>query len=161
MTDYTIVAVDDLPDAPSPAKHKKEVDEAVGATEFGFNVYEADPGEELPLGYHYHPNHQELFYVIKGELAFETPEEEFRVGSGEVFFVSAGAPQKGRAVGEESARVVATGAPKQSDEAIVTEYCSTCDEVTEREYSKIEEGDEATIILTCATCGAETDRFHS
>ena len=41
VADYPTVAVDDLPDAPNPTRRKKEVDEAVGATAFGFNVYVA------------------------------------------------------------------------------------------------------------------------
>ena len=42
--DVTKVAVAELPDAPNPTRRKREVDEAVGATEFGFNHYVADPG---------------------------------------------------------------------------------------------------------------------
>jgi hypothetical protein len=51
MADYEKVAVEALPDAPNPTRHKKEVDEAVGATEFGFNVYQATPGQRIPWGY--------------------------------------------------------------------------------------------------------------
>jgi len=58
MPEYEHVTVEDLPDAPSPTRHKREIDEAVGATEFGFNVYVADPGEQLPWGYHHHPDHE-------------------------------------------------------------------------------------------------------
>lgn len=64
MTDYEIDNIDDISSSPSSTKDKKEIDEAVGATEFGFNVYTAEPGEQLSFGYHYHPNHEELFYNV-------------------------------------------------------------------------------------------------
>lgn len=158
MADYEHVRVDDLPDAPNPTSHKKEVDEAVGATEFGFNVYTADPGERIPWGYHRHPNHEELFYVLSGELEVETAEGTVRVREDEAFFVPENAPQKARAVGDQPARVIIAGAPKQSDEAIIEEECPECGDVTDRTY---EVGNEETYVLHCAACGAETDRFHA
>ena len=51
-----------------------DADVAVGASAFGFDVYEAAPGERLPWGYHRHPEHEEPFYVVAGELAVETPD---------------------------------------------------------------------------------------
>lgn len=155
MPAYRKVAVDELPDAPNPTRHKKEVDEAVGATAFGFNVYVADPGEIVPWGYHRHPEHEELFYVLEGELAVETPDGEFAVDAGEAFFVPRDAPNEARAVGESPARFVAVGAPKVDDDSVIEERCPGCDEVTERESHR--EDDE--VVLTCAACGAETRRF--
>lgn len=159
MSGYEHVTVEDLPDAPSPTRHKREIDEAVGATEFGFNVYVAEPGEQLPWGYHHHPDHEEAFYVVTGEVRFETPDGEFLVGSGEAFFVSPGAPQKGVAVGDERAHVIAVGAPKASDEAVVRELCPECGERTGRDYETTEEDGRSVVVLSCAECGTETLRF--
>jgi quercetin dioxygenase-like cupin family protein len=129
MTDseFRKVAVDDLPDAPNPTRRKKEVDEAVGATEFGFNVYVADPGQQLPWGEHRHPSHEELLYVVAGEIRAETPGDDYAVGLGEAFFVPPGAQQRAVAVGEGPARVIAVGAPKVDDGAIIEEQCPECD----------------------------------
>ena len=152
---YRKVAVDDLPNAPSPAREKREVDEAVGTTEFGLNVYVADPGEELPWGYHHHPNHEEVFLVVAGELVVETPEGPYRVGENEALYVPPDHRNRARAAGEESCRVVAVGAPKASDEAVIREACPDCGTETGREYDR--EGDE--VVLRCADCGRETKRF--
>lgn len=154
---YHVVRVDDLPDAPGPSAHKSEVDEAVGAEEISFNVYVAEPGERIPLGYHHHPEHEELFYVIDGELAFETPEGEFRVGPGEAFFVEPGAPQSSRAAGDAPARVVVAGAPKGRNHATVLETCPEC----EREVECTLEKTETTAVVSCAECGAEIERYHA
>ncbi|WP_254534569.1 cupin domain-containing protein [Halomarina litorea] len=160
MTDapgYRHVVVDDLPDAPNPTRHKKEVDEAVGASEFGFNVITAAPGERLPWGYHRHPDHEELFYVLAGTVAFETSEGTFEVGAGEAFFVPRDAPNRGVAVGEAAARVVAVGAPKASDDAAIEEECAVCGAVTGREFAVVDHEGERAYQLSCADCGAELD----
>lgn len=159
MPDYAHVTVDDLPDAPSPTRHKKEVDEAVGATAFGFNRYTADPGEQLPWGRHHHPDHEEVLYVLSGTVRVDTPDGEFRVGSGEAFFVPAGAPQKAVAAGDEPAEVIAVGAPKETDRAVIREACPECGEVTGREYEYTEEDGRTVVVLTCGECNAETLRF--
>jgi quercetin dioxygenase-like cupin family protein len=155
--DYRRVDVEDLPDAPNPARRKKEVDEAVGATEFGFNLLVADPGERLPWGYHRHPDHEELFYVLSGTVRFETADGTVEVGEGEAFFVPRDAPNRGEAVGDEPARVVAAGAPKDADRAVVEEECPECGAATDREYEVVEADGERAYRLTCAGCGAEVD----
>jgi len=156
---YAHVAVDDLPDAPNPTRHKKEVDEAVGATTFGFNVIVADPGERVPWGYHRHPDHEELFYVLSGTLHVETPDRDYEVTADEAFFVPRDAPQRAVA-GEDGCRLVAAGAPKATDDAVLSEPCPACGAETDREYDALET-DEATVyVLTCADCGAETERLR-
>lgn len=151
---YQTVDVDAMDSVPAPCRSKKEVDEAVGASAFGFNVYEADPGERLPWGYHRHPEHEELFYVLAGELAFETADGTHRVAAGQAFFVPEDHPNAGRAVGEEPARVVAVGAPKATAGAVLSEECPECGAVTDREFEKTTEGDERVVRLYCSDCGA-------
>lgn len=153
---YRKVSVDELPDAPNPTRHKREIDEAVGATEFGFNLYEADPGQRVPWGYHRHPEHEELFYVLEGHLHIETSAGEFRVASEEAFFIPADHPNRARA-GKEGACFIAVGAPKDSDRAVISEDCPVCDERTDRDY-RVEDGG-ALYVLFCADCGAEVDRL--
>lgn len=161
MTGYRKVTIDDLPNAPNPTREKKEVDEAVGATEFGFNVFRADPGEQLPWGYHRHPEHEELFYVVAGEIVVETPEQEYAVAAGEAFFVPPGHLNLARAVGDGVAEVIAVDAPKGDDGATIEEECPACGDVTDRTSDAVAEGEETVYVLSCAECGVETSRFRS
>lgn len=154
--DYRKVSVEELPDAPNPTRHKREVDEAVGATEFGFNLFVADPGERAPWGYHRHPTHEELFYVLEGALHVETPVDEFQIGPGEAFFIPADHPNCARA-GNEGARFIAVGAPKDADGAVISEVCPDCGEQTDRDYRVEDDG--AVYVLLCSDCRAEVDRL--
>ncbi|QZP37534.1 cupin domain-containing protein [Halobaculum magnesiiphilum] len=161
---YRHVAVDDVPNTPNPTRAKRELDEAVGASLFGCNYYEADPGERVPWGYHRHPDHEELFYVIAGELEVETPARTYRVGADEAFFVPADAPNRAVAAGDEPCRFLAVGAPKDADGAVICEECPACGAATDREYEVEATGEGAdpdaeVYVLRCAACGAETDRF--
>lgn len=155
MAEYPTVTVDALPDAPAPCRHKKEVDEAVGATAFGFNVYVAEPGERLPWGYHYHPEHEELFYVIAGRLVLDTPDDHIPVEAGEAIFVPAGAKNRAHATGDEPARVIAVGAPKNADTAVIEDHCPACGEATGRTAEQ--DGD--AYVLICGACGEPVDRI--
>jgi len=155
MPDYEKVAVEELPDAPNPTSHKKEVDEAVGATEFGFNLYVAEPGQRFPWGYHRHPDHEELFYVLDGRIDVETPDEVIEVGAGEALFVPRNAPNRAVAAGSIPARVVAVGAPKDSDGAVIAEECPACGAESDRSYEV--DGDD--YVLSCAACGETVDRL--
>jgi mannose-6-phosphate isomerase-like protein (cupin superfamily) len=183
VPEYPRVQVDELSDMPNPTAHKKEVDEALGASAVGFNVYVARPGERLPWGYHYHPDREELLYVLEGELEVETtetpethpenveadePAEEdewpnrepsFHVGAGEALLIPAGAPQCTRAVGESSTRVIAVGAPKDADSTLIEEYCPACEDRTDRTYESRDEDGEPIYMLSCVECGTETDQF--
>ena len=155
MADEEIVTVAELPDAPNPTRHKKEIDEAVGATAFGCNLYVADPGQRLPWGYHQHPDHEELFYVLAGRLVVETADGDRDLAAGEAMFVPPGVPTCARAVGDEPARVMAVGAPKESDGAVVNEPCPSCGESTDRDS----ESRDGAFLLFCADCGTQTDRL--
>jgi len=157
---YRHLHVADARDAPSLTDHKYELDEAVGAREFGFNVYEAGEGQRLPWGRHHHPEHEEAFYVLDGEITVEMgPEgetETVRVGSDEALFVPAGTTNRAVATADGT-RVVAVGAPKASDGVVIEEPCAACGESTGRDYEV--EGGGDVYVLYCAECGAEADRL--
>lgn len=159
MGDYRKFALDDVPNSRAPARIKKELDEFVDATEFGFNVYVADPGTVIPWGYHRHPNHEEMFFVLSGELLIETPEEDYRVGRDEGFYVPRNHKNRARVAGDNPARFVAVGAPKASDDTIIEEECLHCGEVTGREFEVVTESGEDWQVLYCDACGKEIRRF--
>lgn len=157
---YRHLHVEDARDAPSLTDHKYELDEAVGARAFGFNVYVASEGQPLPWGRHHHPEHEEVFYVLDGALTVEMgPEgetETVRVGADEALFVPPGTANRAVAA-EDGTRVAAVGAPKEGDGAVIEEPCEACGESTGRDYEIEESGD--VYVLYCAECGAEADRL--
>jgi mannose-6-phosphate isomerase-like protein (cupin superfamily) len=83
----------------------------------GLRVYEAAPGQQLPLAYHYHDEQVEAFYVLEGRLHVETPEGEFVVERDEVFVAEPGNPHRAHnpTDAEGSVRVLALGAPSVDD----------------------------------------------
>jgi quercetin dioxygenase-like cupin family protein len=159
MPDYEHLAIEDVPNVIAPSDEKREIDEAVGAAAMGVNVYVARPGQSIPFGMHSHPDQEELFYVIAGELVFETPDEDYRVGADELFFVRPDSPHRARAAGDEPARVLAIGAPGEADAATIAELCPHCGETTDRDFAIDDAGPERELVVSCASCGAETDRY--
>jgi quercetin dioxygenase-like cupin family protein len=154
---------EDAPDAPSRTTHKYELDQAVGATQFGFNRYVAAPGQRVPWGRHAHPEHEEAFYVIRGGVEFRVgpldDQETVRVGPGEVFYVPPNTPQEAVAVGDEELEMLAIGAPKATDGAVIEEECPACGEVTGRTFEVEDDG--GTYVLSCEGCGEVVDRLVS
>ena len=86
-------------------------------SKLGLRVYELEPGDQSALGYHYHDEQVEAFYVLDGTLHVETPEDEFVVEKDQALFVDPGSPQ--RAYNPDDAdgavRVLAIGAPTVDD----------------------------------------------
>lgn len=157
MSEYRKLAVEDVENTPNPTRVKRELDEAVGATAFGLNYYVADPGEQVPWGRHRHPDHEEAFYVLSGELQVETPEGEFSVGADELFFVPENCWNRAVAVGDEPCRLLALGAPKDSDSSVIEDECPECGELTRWETERMDDAEGW--VLRCSDCGAETKRI--
>jgi mannose-6-phosphate isomerase-like protein (cupin superfamily) len=86
------------------------------------NRYRAEPGEQLPLKYHYHDAQEEAFYVLSGTLAVETPDGTHTVGSGSLFTATPGSPHRAfnPADADGPVEVLAVGAP--TGEGGVHEY---------------------------------------
>ncbi|MFB6186009.1 MAG: cupin domain-containing protein [Halobacteriaceae archaeon] len=160
MAEYRKIAVSDIENSPNPTTIKKEVDEALDIAAFGFNVYTVKQGEQMPWGYHYHPSHEEVFYVCSGSITVETADGTQEVNSGEIFYVPPGSPNRAYNPNDEPARVIAVGAPKDEDDSIIEEYCHNCEAITERisEHITDEKGREGYRLL-CAQCNTETNRF--
>jgi mannose-6-phosphate isomerase-like protein (cupin superfamily) len=87
-----------------------------GLERLALNRFRAEPGEMLPLAYHYHDEQEEVFYVLSGTLSVETPEKTYEIERDDVFTVEPGSPQ--RAFNPETAtaavEVLAIGAPPVS-----------------------------------------------
>jgi uncharacterized cupin superfamily protein len=115
---YSIVDPDEVDPAPDRPCDLRRLTEAAGLSEMAINRYRADPGEQIPLAYHYHDDQEEAFYVVSGELHVETPEGTKVAGAGHLFAVSPGSPQRAYnpADAEESLEVLAIGAPAGTEE---------------------------------------------
>lgn len=83
----------------------------------GLRLYVADPGEQLPMQYHYHDEQVEAFYVLEGCLHVETPAGEHVVETDQVFVVEPGSPHRAfnPPDADGAARVLAIGAPSLQD----------------------------------------------
>ncbi|WP_435099094.1 cupin domain-containing protein [Halarchaeum sp. P4] len=114
---YHVIDPEDLDPTPERPCDRRPVGEAAGLENFALNVYTAEPGEEIPLAYHYHDEQEEAFVVLDGTLSVETPERDYAVESGETFVAEPESPHRAYVPEDaaESARVVAVGAPAVDD----------------------------------------------
>jgi quercetin dioxygenase-like cupin family protein len=103
--------------AVSPAEGRpcelRRLTAATDLSNLAVNRYRADPGEQLPLKYHYHDEQEEAFYVLAGTLAVETPDGTHTVPSGSVFTATPGSPHRAHnpADADEAVAVLAVGTP--------------------------------------------------
>jgi mannose-6-phosphate isomerase-like protein (cupin superfamily) len=114
---YRVVDTTEVEATPDrPSRHRGLV-EPGELTNMAINRFEAEPGEMLPLAYHYHDDQQEAFFVLRGELHVETPEGTYEVGADELFVADPESPQRAYnpEVGDETAHVLAIGAPAVDD----------------------------------------------
>ncbi len=114
---YHVVTPDELEPVPDRPCELRRVSEAAGFEEMAANWFRAEPGEEIPLAYHYHDDQEELFYVIEGTLHVETPEGTYEVPEGSLFAVEPESPQRAHNPADADAPVttLAVGAPAVDD----------------------------------------------
>lgn len=95
----------------------RPVADASGLTKLGCRVYRVEPGEQIPLAYHYHDEQEELFHVTEGTLHVETPDGEFVVPAGHLFVADPDSPHRAYvpADADGTADVLAVGAPPVDD----------------------------------------------
>ncbi|WP_256546202.1 cupin domain-containing protein [Halobellus inordinatus] len=93
---------------------------AAGLSNVAVNRFRAEPGEQLPLKYHYHEEQEEAFYVLSGTMHVETPEETFVVDTDELFAVDPESPQRAYnpADADTDLVVLAVGAPAVDGDAV-------------------------------------------
>ena len=118
--DYSVVDPDDLEYVDDRPCDLRRLSEAAGMGEVAINRFDADPGEQLPLAYHYHETQEEAFIVLSGTLHVETPEGELEVPEGSLFAAPPEEPH--RAYNPDDAdgpvSVIAIGAPPVDGDAV-------------------------------------------
>lgn len=114
---YHVVSTEDLADTPDRSCTRLAIGETADLESVAINYYEARPGEQIPLAYHYHERQEEAFYVLSGSLAVETPEGEFAVESDETFIAEPESPHRAYnpETAADSVEVLAIGAPPVED----------------------------------------------
>ena len=110
---YRVVDTDELDPAPDRPCEMRPVTSAAELDEMAVNRFVVQPGEQIPLVYHYHDEQEELFYVASGSLLVETPEETFDVGRHGAFAADPESPHRAYVPedADEPADVLAIGAP--------------------------------------------------
>ena len=114
---YRTIDPDDVEPMDDRPCETRPIADAAGLGNLGCRLYRVDPGEQIPLAYHYHDEQEEFFYVVSGRLHVETPDGEFVVPAGQLFVADPESPHRAFAPGDadESAVVLAAGAPRVDD----------------------------------------------
>ncbi|TYT63863.1 cupin domain-containing protein [Natrialba swarupiae] len=118
--DYAVVDPEGLePEDDRPCDCRK-LSEPAGLEQLAINCFRAEPGEQIPLAYHYHEIQAEAFVVQSGVLHVETPEGEFTVPAGAAFAAQPGAPHRAYNPddAETAVEVIALGAPAVDGDAV-------------------------------------------
>lgn len=113
---YRVLDTDDVDTTDDRPCSMRRLAEPAGLERVALNRFRAEPGEMLPLAYHYHDEQEEAFYVISGTLSVETPDGTYEIEENDLFAIDPGSPQ--RAFNAETAtaavEVLAIGAPPVS-----------------------------------------------
>ena len=115
---YHVIDPDEVEPTPDRPCVQRRVSDVADFSTVAVHVYEAEPGEMVPLAYHYHDEQEEAFYVLEGTLHVETPDRDFVVEAGEVFAVEPGNAHRAHNPDEadETVSVLAVGAPTGIDD---------------------------------------------
>jgi len=120
---YRVVDVDSVAPEPDRPCECRKLSDPGGLDAAAINRFKAEPGEQLPLAYHYHETQQEAFYVLDGTLAVETPDGSYDVPADDLFVVDTGSPQRAYNPADADApvTVLAIGAPPANGDAVAYE----------------------------------------
>ncbi|MUW14332.1 cupin domain-containing protein [Halorubrum sp. CBA1125] len=117
---YRVVDTDSVESEPDRPCECRKLSDPGGLDTVAINRFCAEPGEQIPLAYHYHETQQEAFYVLDGTLAVETPEGTYEVPADDLFVVDPESPQRAYNPVDADApvTVLAIGAPPAADDAV-------------------------------------------
>ncbi|MWV41665.1 cupin domain-containing protein [Natrialba sp. INN-245] len=118
--DYAVVDPEGLEPEDDRPCDCRQLSEPAGLEQLAVNFFRAEPGEQIPLAYHYHEIQEEAFVVQSGVLHVETPEGEFTVPAGATFAAQPGAPHRAYNPddAETAVEVIALGAPAVDGDAV-------------------------------------------
>ncbi|WP_129114074.1 cupin domain-containing protein [Halegenticoccus tardaugens] len=116
---YRVVRTDEVDAVPDRPCDLRRLSDPAGLERMAMNRFVAEPGEQIPLAYHYHGEQEEAFYVLSGTLRVETPDETYELGPNDLFAVDPGSPHRAYNPGgaDSPVDVIAIGAPPTSGDA--------------------------------------------
>ena len=165
------VRIEDVESIVGAPDVKRPIGAAVGATNLAINHYGIGPGESMSFGFHAHADQEEVYYVERGSLTFETEDGETLATAGDVVRSPPGEYKQGVNRGDERATVLAIGAPAGMGETDIRRACPECGERTSQTIEVVGGGDLSpaelqaggagqAVVLRCLDCGVETGRFE-
>lgn len=131
---------------------RRELTEPLKTSDVAINYYHLEPGEELSGGMHTHMDQEEIFIIVEGEVAFETPNGEIEVTAGDVIRFGPGDFQTGYNDGDTDLVAYALGGPRDSEDVRVPRECVECG----HENMRVIPGNDG-FAYVCPECGAEPD----
>lgn len=143
------IHIDDV----EPSGYGRDIDrrplsKALGTTDVAINVLRLESGERLSGSIHTHLDQEEVFVVLDGECTFDRPDGEVTLGPNEVIRFAPGEYQSGYNTGTERARILALGAPRETESIRIYAECADCGHEGLRPIER--DGEEA---LECPECG--------
>lgn len=141
----------------SPAAVVRLLSPVLDTDELAMNYFEIEPTESLGYAYHRHLDQEEVFYVHRGTVTFETEADAVEVDAGDIIRFEPGEFQLGRNLGDERAHVLAIGAPRRSEEIEYLRDCPTCGDET-IQTPEFEEEPTA-ILIHCTECDSRTEEI--
>ena len=152
---------------------RRRLSESLDASALVITHYRVAPGEGLPAGLHAHADQEEVFVVLEGTATYEVFDVEtdsylledsallddsndgplageLVVETGETVQLAPGEFQSGRNDGDEELRLLALGAPPESEDVRIPVDCPECD----HEDLRLDVG-ETELTVVCPGCGAE------
>lgn len=149
-----VAGIDPASDRPNS---KRSSADTPGLENGAVNRYEAEPGEEIPLAYHYHDDQEEVFYVLSGTATFDTEDGQLEVGAGEAIRFEPGEYQHGHNETDDPVVALAIGAPGTRhdwDDIRVPLPCPAC---SHEALGVAFADDRASFELACPECDATMD----
>ncbi|MFB6250298.1 MAG: cupin domain-containing protein [Halobellus sp.] len=120
---YRTVDVAAVPPSDGRPCEMRALGDAAGLSNVAINRFRAEPGEQLPLAYHYHEEQEEAFYVLSGTLSVETPDGTYEIEADSLLAVDPESPQRAYNPddADEDVVVLAVGAPAVGGDAVAYE----------------------------------------
>ncbi len=150
--DMEHVAIEDVEPASMTGADRRGLTEPLDTADLAVNHYRLGPGERLSGGLHAHADQEEVFVVVEGEVTFDRPDGSVTVSEDEAVRFAPGEFQTGYNDTDDQTRVLALGAPRDSEDVRVPRGCPECGQENVRVVPS-EDGEGFDGV--CPECGTE------
>ena len=154
------IALTELDNHPQAAAVMYRLTDVLGLADVAINYYELETGDSFAFAYHKHEIQEEIFYIEKGTVTFETENSQVQVDAGEMIRFGPGEYQRGWNYGDDRVIALALGAPLEYGQQVTLRYCQKCGERTDNRLERSTERGEPIRVACCEVCGTETGRWY-